>query len=168
MKPLLKIAASLAVLTGCASATPSAHTTVAFAMSIPAEELPPAASCAGLDREVQRTSIFAKKQDIVAVEALRGEHRVGARNVVERPVGARVVLAATPTSSAEWIQRVAQCHVDTYAAANVTAADEPLSVPGVRVHVKPVHAGYAVELTSESWDSAREIKSRSDALLTAR
>ena len=163
----LAILAAFALVTGCAAAKPSGHPMVAFARAIPAEDLVPAASCAGLDQDVRRTSIFAK-QDIVVVERLRADHRVGARNVVQRPAGARVVLAATPTSSVEWLQRVAQCHVDTYAEANVTAGDEPLSVPGVQVHVKPVRGGYAVEMTAESWDSAREISARADALRASR
>jgi hypothetical protein len=166
MKLQLTLGLAALALVGCATATttPRVHPTVNFAADIPGDQLPNVASCNGLSDEVKRTSLFAKKHDVLAVSPLTGDHYVGARNKVQRPLGARVILAANPQVNAPWLERVAHCQIDMYAASGHSPNDEPLSVPGAKVTAHEVTGGYAVEITADSWEAAREIRRRAEGL----
>jgi len=129
--------------------------------------LPNVASCNGLSGDERRTSLF--KADLISVEPLTGEQRVGARNVIERPAGARLILAAKPDRTAQWLERVATCQAEMYQAAGHSAADEPLSVQGARVdRVIALKSSFAVDIKADDATSAREIRARAESLLPSR
>jgi hypothetical protein len=149
------------------SPAPRPAPTVARADEIPALRLPDAASCNGLTERERRTSLF--KRNLTGVEPLVGEQRIGARNRVERPAGARLLLAATPDVNAPWLERVALCQADMYQASGESAADEPLSVPGARVkRVERLGSGFAVDIEADERGAAREIRARAESLLSQR
>lgn len=129
-------------------------------------QLPTVASCAGLSEEARRTSLF--KEHLAAVEPLLREQRVGARNRIERPAGATLLLAATPDRNAQWLERVAKCQLETFRASGISTPDEPMSVPGASVSVRELTGGYAIDVRSDDVEAAREIRSRAESLLSRR
>jgi hypothetical protein len=147
----------------CAGAAPDAGRGASSCFAkLSTDELPRVASCEGLSEEDRRTNLF--KHELVAAEPLRGEHRIGGRIKVERPLGARLVVAASPDTNGPWLERLTRCQVDTYAALGQAGGADPLGVPGARVQVQPVHGGYAVDVTADDWDAAREIQARATSL----
>jgi hypothetical protein len=174
-KPLSSLAlAALGALTlalaGC-STSPEPKTAtarVAFATEITPESFAPIAACHGLDANETRGGFFRDDRRPIGAENIYGEQRIGARNVISKPTGARVIIAATPSMNAPWLERVAHCHAEMYRATGQTAADEPLSVPGAVVKVRPVHAGYAIEITAPERADAREIQARAASITASR
>jgi hypothetical protein len=159
------LAAMALSISACAQheARPANTVHVASAAKLTPGDIPQPQACSGLDASELRGGFFRDNRKATSVEQLYGEHRIGARNVVSRPIGARIVVAAEPSMTAPWLERVAHCHTELYKASGQTAPDEPLSVPGATVAVRAVHAGYAIDVTSDSWDGAREIYSRAQA-----
>jgi hypothetical protein len=143
----------LLLLAGCGSSTPKPAAVEART------NLQPSSTCAGVTGETVRHNLF---QEVVATERLDGKHRIGARNWVQRPLGARLFVTAQHGVTEEWLERVAHCHVSGYTSAG--SERDPLTVPGAVVHVRPVHGGYAIDVTAESFAAAREIQERASRL----
>ena len=118
---------------------------------------------AGADREV---SPFLHTEDIAGVEPLYG--RVASRSGVSLKLeGATVTFRAVPGLTAEWLQRVVDCHVARNAVLgydNPAMAHCPLGLQAVRSTVRSVGAGFAVEMRGDI-PTAKQILGRAQALL---
>lgn len=122
-----------------------------------------ARACAGVPDEERDVSPFFHREDIVAVETLPAERRGG--DVV---TGARVVFRQLPGMTADWLQRVVDCHLARNAA--VGAEHEhlsccPLGVPGVTALVRVVPTGLAVEIRPNNEAGSRAVRQRTEELM---
>lgn len=134
-----------------------------------------ARACTGIGEADRVTSPFRHLGDIdpTATEALeRGvPHVDGQESMV--PSGARVVFRAVPGMTAEWLQRLVECHLARNAAIGHDEASRampscPLTLAGVHARVTSVGNGFAVDMTSADGDerTAKEIIRRARALGT--
>jgi hypothetical protein len=103
----------------------------------------------------------------VAVEEIKPEDSMVESLPSDPRAGARVLLAAGPGVTAEWLERIGECHIAQNAARGYPqgAAPSPLDVKGAAVRVSSVGDGFAVDITSYNWKAAREILRRARALL---
>jgi hypothetical protein len=123
-----------------------------------------AGACRGVPAEERVASPLERREEIVDVTEVPRDtswRGLGAAG------GARVVLRARPGLTAEWLQRVLECHVAQGAAAGRAGepdARSPLAVPGARVRVQSVGDGFAVDVTASAPAAAREILRRARSL----
>ena len=87
----------------------------------------------------------------------------------ERLTGAEIVFDARPGMTAEWLQRVVDCHLARNAAIGFDTASAdmpycPLAVRGARAQVTSVGDGFAVDVTADDPASVGEIVRRADLL----
>ncbi|MCI0570459.1 MAG: hypothetical protein L0Y66_06885 [Myxococcaceae bacterium] len=115
-------------------------------------------------------SPFEHVEDIASVEELiirTGGPKVGP---TAKLVGATVTFRAVPGMTAEWLQRVVDCHLARNAALGHVVPempDCPLVPKGVQAQVRSTGSGFAVEIRSDDPATAREILSRAQRLLPA-
>ncbi|MBS2012619.1 MAG: hypothetical protein JST00_07030 [Deltaproteobacteria bacterium] len=124
-----------------------------------------AQACRGIPAADRDQSPFQRREDIERVEPLRT--RQGGKQPSERLEGATVVFRAVPGMTAQWLQRVVDCHVARNAALGHDAREMPscpLVPKGVRATVTATKTGFAVEVRAEDTDTAKEILSRANAL----
>lgn len=125
-----------------------------------------AAECVGLSDADRDQSPFSHRDDIESISELTEEVPVG-RARVTRTVGARIVLRAVPGLTAEWLQRVLECHLARNASLghDVPEMDYcPLVPLGVTVEVRSAGDGFAVEIRAEGDESIAEVVRRARAL----
>jgi hypothetical protein len=128
---------------------------------------PVPSACRGLPDAEQYLGLLTNRQDVVAVEEIKPEDSMVESLPSDPRAGARVLLAAGPGVTAEWLERIGECHIAQNAARGYPqgAALSPLDVKGAAVHVSSVGDGFAVDITSYNWKAAREILRRARALL---
>ena len=79
--------------------------------------------------------------------------------------GARILLRAQPGMTAEWLQRIADCHMAKVAVENpAMLTSSPLDVKGALVSVQSTGNGFSVDITSPDVRVARDILTRARAL----
>lgn len=123
-------------------------------------------ACAGIESRDRDVSPFYHREDVSSVTVLSRPLRLG-RQALEKTIGARVVFRAAPGMTAEWLQRVVDCHVARAAALGHDMPEMdycPLVLPGVTARVTPTRSGFAVDVTSDDAETAREIVRRVRAL----
>lgn len=126
-------------------------------------------ACVGLRETDRDVSPFAHREDIASVGPLIERVQFG-RTTMERRAGVIVTLRAQPGMTAEWLQRVVNCHIAHNAALghDVPEMDYCPLVPNeVSAQVWSTGDGFAVAVRSDNEASIREIQRRA-ALLTAR
>ncbi len=126
-----------------------------------------ATECAGLSEADRDQSPFSHREDIASVEELTEEVLVG-RTRTRRTVGARVVLRAVPGLTAEWLQRVLECHLARNASLGHDVPEMsycPLVPNGARVDVHSAGDGFAVDVRAESEEAIAEVVRRARGLL---
>ena len=82
-------------------------------------------------------------------------------------VGSTVVFRALPGMTAEWLQRVVDCHVARSAAAGFDMPEMsfcPLELKDVKATVASTGDGFAVNVSSENPATVAEIQKRAQAL----
>jgi len=124
-----------------------------------------ASACEGIAPEDRDRSPFFHGADIRSVSPLDEALGMGARFA-----GATIVFRAVPGLTAEWLQRIVECHLARDAAVGYDMpemADCPLSIPGVSATVVSAGDGFAVKVHSgddaaaaEIWRRAQRIKAR--------
>lgn len=117
-----------------------------------------AAECAGLSDADRDQSPFSHREDIASVTQLTE----GARTV-----GARIVLRAVPGLTAEWLQRVLECHLARNASLGHDVPEMsycPLVPHGVTVHVESVADGFAIDMRAEGEEAIAEVARRARLL----
>jgi len=127
-----------------------------------------AAACAGISAADRETSPFEHTQDIRYVAPSVERHASG-QMTVTRTVGARVTFRAVPGMTAEWLQRLVDCHLARNAALGYeTAMKEmpscPLAVAGARAEVESVGDGFEVSIGAADEAAAKEILRRGQTL----
>jgi hypothetical protein len=122
-----------------------------------------AKACVGISELDRDTSPFAHKDDIASVQRLDVTVQ-SSKTQFSRPVGAVVTFRALPGMTAQWLQRVVDCHIARNAALGHQVPEMaycPLVPKDVTATVKATQDGFAVEVRSEDVDTAQEIRRRS-------
>lgn len=120
-----------------------------------------ARSCAGIPAEERDVSPFFHTEDIIRVE------KIGAESHGDVLVGVRVVFRPLPGMTADWLQRVVDCHVARNAAVGFEHLHMeycPLAAKGVTAVVRPVGDGLAVEIRPSDEGGSRQVDLRTAAL----
>ena len=119
-------------------------------------------ACSGIPEMDRDMSPFDHSEDISNVEAFTEIN--GANIPLRRTTGAVVTFRALPGMTAEWLQRVVDCHL----ARNASLGHEvpempncPLVPRAVEARVASTGDGFAVTIRSDNEESAREILARS-------
>lgn len=126
-----------------------------------------ARACAGLAPADRDVSPFAHRDDIAGVEPLY-TGVVSGKSLYTRLRGATITFRAVPGMSAEWLQRIVDCHIARNAVLGHDAPDMsfcPLQPNGVTAQVTPTAGGFAVAVMSDDPDAAREVLRRAQALV---
>lgn len=126
-----------------------------------------AAECAGLAEADRDQSPFSHREDIASVDELTEEVLIG-RTRTRRTVGARIVLRAVPGLTAEWLQRVLECHLARNASLGHDVPEMsycPLVPNGVSVDVHSAGDGFAVDVRAERDEAITEVVRRARGLL---
>jgi hypothetical protein len=125
-------------------------------------------ACSGIPEEDRDESPFDHPEDIRSVSPLREDVKLGKSNA-PRMAGAEVIFGAVPGMTAEWLQRVVDCHLARNAAiGHETAAADmphcPLTVRGAQATVRSVGDGFAVAIRSDDTAKSEEILHRAESL----
>ena len=132
-----------------------------------------AGACAGIDEEDRDTSPFYFREDIALVEPIDQplDSNRGSKSPMTRRAGGRAIVRAVPGMTAEWLQRVVNCHV---ARAAVVGHDDPdmsfcpLALKKVRATVTSTGVGFAVEVRAQDEATAKEVVRRMEALVATK
>ncbi len=129
-----------------------------------------ARACVGIGQDDRDTSPFQHREEIMSVtrlvEAIPPEYDAATPN--ERVIGATVVFRAVRGMSAEWLQRVVDCHLARNAAVGHDMPEMrecPLVPAGASARVRSTGDGFAVEIRGESDATAAEILRRAQSLV---
>jgi hypothetical protein len=123
-------------------------------------------SCAGIAESDRDQSPFEHRDDIDGVEPLYSP--LGQRSGGSRAVGAVVRIRARPGLTAEWLQRVVECHIARNASmgyAMLEMSHCPLMLKGVTATVASTGNGFAVSIRADDVETANEIRPRAEALI---
>jgi hypothetical protein len=123
-------------------------------------------ACVNVPEGERDVSPFYHREDIVSAAPFKEAMPLGGGRVV----GAEIVFASLPGMTAEWLQRVVDCHLarnEVIGAAMKEMAYCPLAVPHVKACVLSVGSGFAVDFTSNDEARGREILSRTGRLTGA-
>lgn len=129
-----------------------------------------ARACAGLSEADRDASPFAHREDVAGVAPLT-EPVTSGRLTSQRTVGAVVTFRAVPGMTAEWLQRLVDCHLARAAALGHDVpgmAYCPLMPRGAAARVTSTGDGFAVAIRGEDEDAAREILRRAGQLTAPR
>lgn len=125
-----------------------------------------ASACVGISDADRDTSPFAHMQDISSVSKLTREEATG-KSRITHDAGATIVFRATPGLTAEWLQRIVDCHLARNAAVGHDMPEMtycPLVPRDVKATVRSVGDGFAVDVASNDSKSAAEIWQRAQKL----
>lgn len=124
-----------------------------------------ASACVGLSEQDRDMSPFAHREDIAKVEPLSTS---GSPKSPSRTVGAIVTFRATPGMTAQWLQRLVDCHLARSSAMGHDVPEMaycPLMPKNTTARVTAAGAGFDVEIRSNDSDSVKEILKRAQALV---
>lgn len=125
-----------------------------------------ARACVDIEAADRDQSPFERVEDIASVEPLLD--RVGtSKTATQRIAGAIVTFRAVPGMTAEWLQRVVDCHLARNSALGHVMPDMPncpLVPKGAEARVTSTGTGFAVTIRANDAETAREILSRAQRL----
>jgi hypothetical protein len=124
-------------------------------------------ACAGISDDDRDISPFYHRDDIQSVSVLTETVRLG-KSSTQKEVGATVVFRAVPGMTAEWLQRVVDCHLARAAAVGHDMPEMgycPLVPKGVKAKVTSAGNGFAVNVSADDAATVAEIKKRAQALV---
>jgi hypothetical protein len=125
-----------------------------------------ARACAGLSEQDRDMSPFYHREDIASVAPLFEEFKSG-KGVTKKEVGATIVFRAVPGVTAEWLQRVVDCHIARAAAVGHDMPEMsycPLVPKNVKANVASTGDGFAVNVSGDDASTIAEIRKRAEAL----
>lgn len=130
-----------------------------------------ASACSGISEEDRDVSPFMHGADIRSVSPLQEEVKT-AKVVSHRVAGAEVMFDAVSGMTAEWLQRVVDCHLARNAALGHEAAAAempscPLTPRGAQARVRSVGDGFAVAIRADDAETSKEILKRAQSLASA-
>ncbi|HWA70742.1 MAG TPA: hypothetical protein VG937_00335 [Polyangiaceae bacterium] len=126
-----------------------------------------AQACVGVSEDDRDISPFFHREDIRSAGPLMEQIRTG-KTVNAKRVGASVVFRAVPGMTAEWLQRVVDCHLARAAAAGHQMPEMeycPLELNNVTAKVVSVGDGFAVNIKSDDSATADLILKRAEGLV---
>jgi len=130
-----------------------------------------ARACVGLADADRDTSPFDHREEIASVEPLTADvasgiaGKGGTRTVTE---GAIITFRAVPGMTAQWLQRLVDCHLARNAALGHEVPEMPLCplvLKNVTATVTPTDSGFAVAVRSNDSQTVQEVLRRSRALV---
>lgn len=127
-------------------------------------------SCAGISEPDRDLSPFYHREDISEVKTLTEEVPLG-KTKTTKTVGAEVVFRAVPGMTAEWLQRLVDCHQARAGAVGFKMPEMdycPLMLKGVQAKVSSTGTGFGVQMSSKDAGTAKEILKRAQALTPPR
>lgn len=125
-----------------------------------------ARACVGLNADDRDGSPFEHVNDIAGVEPLI-EKSGTPKAPAQRTVGATVTFRAVPGMTAEWLQRLVDCHLARNASLGHVVPEMPncpLVPKGAEARVTSTGNGLAVAIRSDDPTTAREVLSRAERL----
>ena len=125
-----------------------------------------ASACSGISDDDRDISPFYHREDIVSV-APYSENVKSGKGSTSKVVGTTVVFRALPGMTAEWLQRVVDCHLARASAMghNMPEMDYcPLEPKGVKAKVTSVGNGFAVNISADDDATVAEVKKRAEGL----
>jgi hypothetical protein len=123
--------------------------------------------CVGLSEEDRDRSPFMHREDIASVEPLYANVSSG-KGPYARLEGAIVTFRAVPGMTAQWLQRVVDCHMARNAAMGHESPempDCPLVPKDVSAQVTATSTGFAVAVRSDDPAAANEVLRRARLLI---
>lgn len=132
-----------------------------------------AQACEGLSADDRDISPFAHRADIVRVEPLNGDIQPETRTLPGRgwnePAlrGAIITFRAVPGMTETWLQHVVDCHLARNAGLGHNVPEMafcPLVPSRVTARVSSTDGGFAIMVTSDDSDTAREVLRRAQLL----
>lgn len=126
-------------------------------------------ACAGLSDEDRDMSPFNHREDIQSVSDYSEQVKSG-KGSVTKVVGSTVVFRAVPGLTAEWLQRLVDCHLARAAAVGHDMPEMaycPLVPNGAKAKVVSAGNGFAVNVYADDAATIAEIKKRVEVLETA-
>ncbi len=123
-------------------------------------------ACIGISADDRDMSPFNHIEDIESVAPFMGPVSTG-KVPTRRMLGAVVTFRAIPGMTAEWLQRVIDCHLARNASLGHMVAEMPncpLVPNGVQVSVTSTGNGFSVMIRSDDSTVAREILDRAERL----
>lgn len=127
-------------------------------------------ACVGIDADDRDISPFEHTEDIAGVAPLKipNPNSVG-KLPNEALVGATVTFRAVPGMTAEWLQRVVDCHLARNASLGHVVPEMPncpLVPNGATATVASTGSGFAVSIRSNDPSTAKEILARAQRLVS--
>lgn len=125
------------------------------------------ASCAGLSEEDRATSPFFHREDISAVRKAERNVTDGQGSTRQEFAGGTAVFRAVPGMTAEWLQRLVNCHTARAASVGFEMPEMPycpLVLKGISANVSSAGDGFAITVTSSDAKTAEEIWRRIERL----
>ena len=122
-------------------------------------------SCVGISDQDRDMSPFHHREDITSVAAIEG--RAGPKSAVTNVSGATVVFRAVPGMTAEFLQRIVDCHLARNAALGHVVAEMPycpLVLKGVTARVSSTGDGFAVAIRADDAATAAQVLERARSL----
>ncbi|MCC7383965.1 MAG: hypothetical protein IT384_19140 [Deltaproteobacteria bacterium] len=123
-------------------------------------------ACIGISPDDRDMSPFDHVEDIASVEPLT-ERGGPSKAFSQRKAGAVVTFRAVPGMTAEWLQRVVDCHLARNASLGHAVPEMPncpLVPNGVQARVTSTGNGFAVAIRAYDGATAREILARAERL----
>ena len=123
-------------------------------------------ACVGIPERDRDESPFVHREDIEEVTPQYAA--LSPKSGGRRLVGATVLFRAVPGMTAEWLQRIVDCHMARNAAmgyAMPEMSECPLMVKGATASVTSTGNGFAVTIRSEDFNKATDIRRRAEALV---
>jgi hypothetical protein len=126
-------------------------------------------ACVGVPDVDRDMSPFDHREDIASVTPYNtpSPGAAGVKQQLTKLHGATVTFRAVPGVTAEWLQRVVDCHLARNASMGFDMPEMaycPLAVKGARGKVASTGNGFAITVESDDSTAAQEILRRSQAL----
>ncbi len=124
-------------------------------------------ACVGIPEGDRDESPFQHREDIESVSPIFVP--LSAKTGGQRLVGATVRFRAVPGMTAEWLQRIVDCHMARNAAMGYEMPEMgecPLMIKGATATVISIGNGFAVSVRSDDVDAASAIRQRAQALVS--
>jgi hypothetical protein len=125
-----------------------------------------ARACVGINPSDRDISPLEHVEDISSVEPLKERIGMG-KSSSEQMAGVVVTLRAVPGMTAEWLQRVADCHLARNASLGHVVPELPncpLVPKGIEARVTSTGNGFAVTIRSNEDEAAKEVLARAQRL----
>ncbi len=123
-------------------------------------------ACEGLSEDDRDISPFYHREDISSVSVLEESVPAG-KATVNKTTGAKIEFKATEGMTAEWLQRVVDCHIARASALGHSIPEMdycPLVPKDVKATVSSTGRGFVVKVTSSDPATVKEIIRRAEAL----